>query len=421
MGSKNFHLNNNWGAILVLIASSAVCFAQSGRPVPTPTPAPAPKVETANPETAKDYPPCQEGLEDVIYIPPKAINEFVDEINRLGNCGYRLEKAARLPFGYEPEADLLAFGVVKLDPGSRYEYLGFVANSAGRIVTLANQLAARGFYFRKQMMFIRYGGYSRSGDDPLKDLAGMMKDIAGSGSVFIFERKNGVIKKNEYRVIDGWVETNKKSFARNQENLNDYVARGFRPVGVYYLGMFSAFAVIMEKDPEIKPAGEYLLYNKAYFMSKNFTKLGQQGYQPHLIGFYFALLHRTSNQPLNVKYDSAGEHDELIKKLPKLMEKGAEYSLTAIANYSCYEYCDPYEGKPFFAMPIAGPARKSDLKVLEMTNVWERRKKKETNASFREAPTPEKSAAFHKLLNEGYLIRDVFFARELIVLFERPG
>ena len=272
-------------------------------------------------------------------------------------------------------------------------------------------------------MFIYDSGYRRGDSESSNgtgDLGRVILSSGSSGSVFIFERKNGVIKKNDYRVLDGATDRGQEALARNQENLNEHLARGFRPVGVFYLGSFDSFAVIMEKDAEIKPEGEYLLFRHDYFMSKNLTKRSKEGYKPLFIGFRFALLHRMNNQPLMVSYDSAEDYKELTKKLPKLIEKGADYQATGIANYSCYEYCDHYEGKPFFAIPIANKTKKSDIKILEMTNVYERHKKKEKDASYMESPAQEKIEEFQKLLKEGYILRDMFFAREIIVLFERP-
>ena len=421
MRLENVYCHRIFGVIFCLIASCAIGFSQSGRTIVTPTP--TPEVKTSNTETAKNNTPCEEGLEEVLYIPPKKHNEFVEELNRLGNCGYRLEKAARIPFGLEATGgqELLVFGVVKLDSGNKYEYNWFVASRPGEIVTLANKQAKEGFYFHKQMLFIYDSGYRRGGEssDGLGDLARILLSSGSSGSVFIFERKNGVIKKNEYRVLDGAVDRGKEALARNQKNLNEHIAQGFRPVGVFYLGTFDSFAVIMEKDPEIKPEGEYLLFRHDYFMSKNLTKRSQEGYKPLFIGFRFAVLHRMSNQSLMVSYDSAEDYNELTKKLPKLIEKGADYQATGIANYSCYDYCDPYEAKPFFAIPLARQTKKSDIKILEMTNVYERTKKKEKGVSYLESPTQEKIEEFQTLLKGGYIIRDLFFARELIILFER--
>jgi hypothetical protein len=127
-----------------------------------------------------------------------------------------------------------------------------------------------------------------------------------------------------------------------------------------------------------------------------------------------------NDQPLMVSYDSAEAFGELAKKLPRWMEKGADYQTTGIANYSCYDYCDPFEGKPFFVIPLTKQTRKSDIKIPEMTNVYERTKKKEKDASYLEPPTQEKLEALQTLLKEGCIIRDVFFSKEVTILFERP-
>jgi hypothetical protein len=417
------YCNRIFGVMFCLIAFCAIGFSQSGRTVVTPAPTPTPEVKNSNTELTKEKAPCEKGLEEVLYISPKKPDEFVKELNGLGRCGYRLEKAGRIPFSIEPtdRQELFVFGVVKLDSEDTYEYNWFVASRPGEIVTIANKQAEQGFYFRDQMLFIFDSGYRRGEESSggVGEIARVILSSGYSGSLFIFERKNGVIKKNEYKVLDAVTDRSKEGLARNQETLNEHIAKGFRPVGVFYLGMWDFFAVIMEKDPEIKPVGEFLLFKQTYFMSKNLTKRSKEGYQPLFIGFRFALLHRMSNQPLMVKYDSLDDYGDLAKKLSKMMEQGADYQTTGIANYSCYDYCDPHEGKPFFAIPITRQSKKKDFKILEMTNVYDRTKKKEKDASYLEAPTQEKLAALQTLLKEGYIICDVFFSREATVLFER--
>ena len=210
MRLQNSYSNRILGVIFCLLAFCAIGFSQSGRTVVSPTPTPTPEVKPSNSEPTKNIIPCEKGLEKVLYIPLKKPNEFVEELNRLGKCGYRLEKAARIPFGIEPadRQEIFISGVVKFDTEDTYEYNWFAASRPGEIVTLANNQAELGFYFRKQMLFIYYSGYSRGEDSSggLGDLARILISSGYSGSIFIFERKNGIIKKNEYRVLDGAVD-----------------------------------------------------------------------------------------------------------------------------------------------------------------------------------------------------------------------
>lgn len=391
--------------------------AQSGRIIEPPKPTPEILITT---ESSKVYPPCDKGLEKTLYLSPRKINEFVDELNRLGNCGYRMEKVSKLPLGPEhAPLEMNVFGVVKLDAGNRYEYNWFGASSHGQLQTNANKQAALGFYHRQNLMFIAGRCSSavekdrtENQDNPVSVLSSYK--LGFNGSMYIFERKNGIVKKREYRVLNGNDNDGDKTLPQNQKNLNDFVARGFRPVGYFYLGYFDVFAILVEKDDDVKPEGDYLIKRQYLGVSKAFTKLAQEGYQPILLGTGFAVLHRKTSAPIQVSYKTDYPY-QLIKKLS--VWKGAYFQVNGTAGN---QQCDPFDGELFFAVPLNAAAPKYDYKFLQMTDVVERiTKKKEKNASFSDLPTREKLQEFQTLVSEGYEVREIFYFGELFILFER--
>lgn len=399
---------------LLFFAFSHLAFAQAGRKVPTPTP----EVSVSN-QAVKEEPPCEKGLEEVIYIAPTRIRNFIEELNRLGRCGYRLEKADKLSLGAESTYDdLYVFAVVKLDEvgANKYEYEWFVANSPGEIVTQADTRGENGFYFRKNMMFVagRCGGAAsreRSDNETLGALGDLMNLSLGSnGSVFIFERKNGVVKKREYRVLRGADKRGEKALAENQKTLDEYVAKGFRPVGIYYLGSFDSFAILAEKDDAIKPEGEYRILRYSYNATKLFTKLGAEGYQPVMVGWYFAVLQRKSGESTRISYESADKFSGIVKNLPEW--SGAQYRLKGLGIYN--SDCDLSENKLFFAVPTDAKAKRFEQKFLRMTNVAERPQTTDRYDALREPVAAEKLQEFQRLLQEGYVVRDVFEESRLV-------
>lgn len=416
MKIRTCYRSKNFAALLICLLSALGAFSQSGRPVVSPAPEiPAPA------EAAKTFPPCEKGPPDHIYISPRNITAFMGELNRLGACGYTLEKAGKLPLEREATSALamIVFGVVKLDSGNKYEYLGVEAFGDWQTASRINDLAKEGFYFRRNLLFQAGAcneGWGSGPDAPVSavDILGLGK--ISKGSIFIVERKNGIRKKLEYITVNGAVGDGQKDVAENQKLLEAAVAKGFRPVAINYMGVFvQDFTVLMEKDPEMKVEGEYRLLRHIYGISKRMTQLAQEGYEPVIIGVNFAVLHRKNDKPLGVSYQTTDEFGAIVKKLPSW--PGARYQATGIADY--HVGCDPYEGKLFFALPSNESARGYDHKILVMTNVEERLKKKDKTAAFTDSPRVEVLNEFQKLLQEGYTIKNIFFAKEVTVFFER--
>jgi len=387
------------GGLKILFVStifSLASFAQSARPVPSPTPTP----EGSTTEVITTTPPaCNNKLDRTIYLSPRKADVFVDELNRLGSCGYRL-------LAVDMCGRKHLFGVVEHDPGNKYEYRLFAAGSGGRAVTLANKIGEEGFYFRKYMMYLSDPG---SEPEETRNTAGIWFDFPQSGSLYVFERKNNVLRKREYRMLDGADKRGEKALALNQKILDEKVAAGFRPVGIYYTGMFDVHQILVEKDDEIKPQGDYLILRYSYNVTKIFTRLAQQGYEPMAVGYYFAVLHRTNREPIPLRYESFDN----FNKPPTVV--GSRYAIKGIDPYA-REYDEMIENKLFYSSSLDNNPKKYEQKILTMSDFWERRfKKKDKTASLTDPPTPEMLAELQKLLSEGYVVRDVCLGPVIIL------
>lgn len=401
-------------SILVFFVTVQFAYAQSGRIIENPA-----QEITVLDQLAEKYPTCERGLEAVIYIAPVKVEKFVEKINNLGNCGYRLEAVNKLCVCGRATGNVEFYGVVKLDAENKFEYQWFAGQSEGEVETKANELAKEGFYFRKSMMFFRYRDYTDSEKEEREksvvvDLG--LDNFPGSGAMYFFERKNGVKTKKEYQMIRGSDARSDKALARNIVELNKIAAEGFRPVGIFYGGAFTVFRVLMEKNPDVKSEGEYTMVRYNFNSSKLFTKLAQQGYRLMFVGSYFAILHRTRDEALPIRYESTDNFNGMIKKLPQL--NGARYEARGIDIYHVdYDFS---EVKPFFAVPTGNDSTRYEYKFLDMTNFNERYfKQKDKSANLNDPPTKEMLAEFQKLVNEGYTIRDVYSVGEITVIFER--
>jgi hypothetical protein len=318
------------------------------------------------------------------------------------------------------KGDLYIFGVLQRDPEDSYEYDWFRANRPGEIVTKANALAEKGFYYRQNMMFSWLCGDGNSSDEEEENSA-RKREVGKyssdmNGSVFIFEKRGGAnAKRNQYRLLNGADERGGKTLAQNQKVLDSYVAEGYRPVGIYYLGEYDLFAIIAEKDEAVKPEGDYRILRYKLNPSEKFTELAREGYMPVWVGMYFAILHRTSKDSVPVSYLSVDKFDEFAKKLPRY--PGAIYQVKGLGIYDFG--CDLSLNKLFFVVPSGIPPRR-EQKFLRMTNVHERKvKKKERERALAEPPDAEAMRNFREFLRQGYFVRDVFDANEVTVIFER--
>lgn len=433
MKLENGYYIRSLGIIFCHLVIFVIGFPQSGRTVVMPPP----EVAVATTEISKNGVPCEKGLEEVLYIPVKNIGNFIEELNRFGNCGYRLEKATKLSLaGDETFNDLGVAGIIKLNPGNKYEYDWFESFSPGETITRINYRTEKGFYFRRNFLFTQ-GKCSTKIQEEKKDQDNSgIPDAVGefirrghqsSGTVFILERKNGIIKKNEYRVLDGAIGDSKTSIERNQQTLDDAVRKGFRPVGINFLGNEYDYSILVEKDSEIQPEGEYLILREVYGLNKKLSQLSQAGYKPLFIAQSFAILHRINNKPIQVSYEILdGSYASIPKKLAKWSEIGANYQISAVNGFGfgSQGFCDTSESTDYFAIPLKLPIsnKKYDYKFLEMTNIMESMKNKLPlrTLSFRNPPTEEAVQKFYQLLREGYSIRDLSFGNDIMILFERP-
>lgn len=244
--------------------------------------------------------------------------------------------------------------LLQKEVGSKYEYAWFIATDPGEAQTLANKQAASGFYFRESMSFV-YGRCTDVAERQKRDneKSGGLADIFNvkigqMGSFFLFERKAGSVKKNEYRILDARITGKPDELANNKRKMDDYVAKGFRPVDLWYTGEWNEHFVVMEKDESVKPQGEYIFLSAYYDMHKKLKELGRQGYKLMFSGLAFALLQRTSDEPLNIEYDSFDSYKAIGKKLRNWKDKDISYVTTGISGF--FAHCDPFDGKIFVSL-----------------------------------------------------------------------
>lgn len=412
-------------AIFILTASNP---AQSGRTVPTPDDAPE---VLQSKEPVNENVICDENTNDVIFIDLTERDEFIKKINRLGACGYKLEHVARILMGGDETFEQIEFtGLVRKDGKNKYEYSWFITKSPGQAQTLANKLAANNFYLKKAMSFAlgvcgEKAGKIRKENDKDTTVLGRLANLAlgEQWAFFLFERKVGSTRKNEYRVIDA--EIPNTNFKENQKKLQDLAEKGFRPVELWYLGFLQYHLLIMEKDESIKPQGEYILDKELYGVSKDLTKYAEKGYKLVIMGMGLSVLSRTSPTPLKIKYHSFMHYKKLQKALPvtlknaTLVETGNDFLI----------HCDAFEDRWFFTTSESNE-KNSPNKEFVFLNTSELKSKFNKDKSLNSAYvklSEEQTFEFEKqttekinqLLKENFEIVNFNFLNGYTVMFER--
>lgn len=414
--------------LFAVLITGSLNFAQSGRAITT----------QSNEDTVKTLPQtdetiCEKDLKEFEEIRFVQLEEFIKRLNHLGNCGYRLNQVVRIVLDSDKNLNQMAFSaLLRKDGANKYEYAWFIATDPGRAQTLANKYAESGFYFRESMSFV-YGRCTEFAEKQKRenDKSGGLGDIFNvkigqMGSFFLFEKKSGDMKKNEYRILDARITGKEGELETNKKKLDDYVLKGFRPVDLWYTGEWNEHFVVMEKDESVKPQGEYIFLSAYYDMHKKLKELGRQGYKLMFTGLAFALLHRTSEEPLNIEYDSFDLYKDIKKKSRKWNGKNVSYITTGISGF--FIHCDPFDGKLFVALsPKTATNDKDTIFLVRSEFIDDYFKRKDLKPTKKNPLTKEQIremdyeffAKINDLVKEGYELVNFSMPNAEVYVFEK--
>lgn len=389
----------------------------------------------SNNEPKEKHQTCGDSIEDIVELRFIQIEQFISKVNQYGNCGYRLTHVVRVMLGSDDRLEQMSFsGILKKEENSQYEYAWFLATRPGEAQTLANNLAEKGFYFRESMSFVygRCNTIAEKQKSENKDL-GILSDIFNiklgqMGSFFLFEKKVGNLKKNEYRILDARITGKKGELEANKKKMDDYIAKGFRPVDLWYIGEFNEHFVVMEKDESIKSEGDYIFVSSYYGMTKTLNEMAKKGYKLVLIGYAFALLNRIKVEPLHIEYDSFETYKDVSKKSRQWEGRNLSYVATGISGY--FIDCDPFDGNWFFSIATEKTTDKNkDILFLVRNDfIDEYFKKNGLNPTKKNPLTKEQiqemdiefNNELNRLFKEGYQIVNYGIPNAEVIMFERP-
>lgn len=421
--------NSHYARALFLLAAFAAAAslaagarAQSGRsvPPPTPTPTPAPEPEPRFVAAAGedrymliyppgwDVPPRSGGEAD--FVRHSRMNSFVARLNDAGARGYRLLAVVN---GWMPVA------VVELE-GVQHEYGWFetrvVARSAGdvgrlytRFFSLYRKQAAGGFRLAQHFVTERDCALFATGIFRVEERC-LFKDL------YLLERRKGDERARQTRLAV--VEPGGRGARPGDEltaQVRDGLADGLRPAHA-----FSRFALLLEEPwgPGDASAGaaEFRVVAQSGGggdFARAVNELARQGYRIHLNGHGVAVMRRDAGggAPAEYLWLDAKEKS-FARRLAEAQEAGAVYRMTSPGE-------EREETRLVFERPLAGEARRRDYRVFRVDLQFAENPAQGKVSVGASPQTRAAVAEVGRLLKEGYVVRDLFWADAAHILLER--
>jgi hypothetical protein len=371
-------------------------------------------------ELAKTNSPIDKtaALTDFKYVTGEG-EDFFERLNGAGKLGYKLENITLLPANFNKIGDPAQLAaLLRLKKGNVYEYSWLEPEA----VSTFSAESTVGFDVFENIPVSLDSGYSptsrseKTGTEQVLD--NLMSALSATyGSYFILERANAGKNQKDYELLTskfGWGKSPKKTLQSGIEKIS---GEGFRPTFMFpaKLGIASDISVLAVKETnDIKSVGakpEYKLLRTEYSFEKKVNRLAQQGFRLIYITVNiaqkFALMSKNSESAATFSYkwiDTFQNPD--LSEIAKLAEQGFAYHSVMWEN--------ELEKKLIFEKKT-GADEKYDYKTVKLTT-WERQSGKT------ESPLPPTSeeikAEFERLLKEGYVVRDLFYAGGINVLFE---
>jgi hypothetical protein len=391
--------------LIILTSLSTFLSAQSGRKEvqtsPTPSSAATPEKKVENSSNRKE-------LERVEFVLTGNFRQYLEEINKFGRLGYRVEKAFN--YGGDTTGSQKFAAVLRLDAEDTFEYDWTTSPNKKFLETRLNAKAERGFYFAHILPVTNCDEQEAKTDDNSDITVELLWRFTKS-DIFLLEKRNNKSEKNkEYKVLIGKIGLG-KSPTTELQNALDKTPAGFHPIKILFnkSGVLDfSVSVLLEKDLLDGNAEkiEYKFIKEVNGFEKEINTHARNGFQliaGRRIGLVkFALLAKVPGDAVGYVLLDA---DKYQKELAKKVSPANVYKGMFLGDAECDEP-ETTGGKLVFAQ-TADETRKTDYKFLKLTN---------KNAL---ATDDAQLAELKKLLKEDYYVRDIFYADGAIIILEK--
>lgn len=387
------------------------------------------------------FPPLRlpaQATEKYRLLSAQGVKEFIEELNRSGESGFRLREVTATPNRSRPFEEIDLVGVVEREPRQSYEYEWFEAYTPQQLEREINARARLGFHFKKAIPFaenycgivsttiVRPGATTTERADAiLTDVLekASVAEAISYGAIFLVERTSTGSELRRYRVAADTIASEDLKLKGTSEGLLDQhlemsTRGGFRPVGMMPLRQHNRVSavVLLESDFE---AGEVHL--KAVVARSRFeikvNKLANVGHRLLFAGGNglekYALMVKDGGSPGAYTWVSV-DSKKSVGLRPGLPFQGGDFQLV---SYGLRE-CDFLTTDLVVRNRGVAAARGTETRLLVLHDA--------AKVTAHQTGKPleisdESKRKLAELSNQGFIVSGIFYADDVNLIMERTG
>ena len=412
-------------SVLAASAHAAGASAQSGRtpapPTPTPSPTataePAPKLVAAPDEekyrlihTPGWDGPLRPAADEADMVRHSRMNSFVARLNEAGARGYRLLSVVngQMPVGVVMRGEVpYEYGWFEASVVVRSE--ADVLRVYTRFFNMYRKQAAGGFRLADHFVTRRECGVFSTGFFRVEQRC-LYRDL------YLLERRKG-----DERPVPGHVAAvnpDTRPGRRGDEltaRIKEGLAEGLRPAHA-----LSRLAVLLEEPwaalAATDGAADYRVVTQTddgRDFERDINELARQGYRMHLNNYGVAVMRRATADAAPAEYLWLDASEKgFARRLAEAQEAGAVYRMTAQDD-------ERAETRLVFERTLAGAGRRRDYRMFRVELLYAENAAERKVVVGVSQQTRADVVEIGRLLNEGYVVRDLFWAGAPHVLLER--
>ena len=241
----------------------------------------------------------------------------------------------------------------------------------------------------------------------------------------MLEQKNDSGQKKNYQIINADFGFGKEPSKEIMSGVETAVKTGFDPSRFFFsktAGLNQKISLLYEGNNAASPDTEYIFVKENIGFKKKVNRLAKQGYKlvasAELQSLNVALMKKDVNSSALISYEwlNASDKKSFTDNLTKLSQKGSYYRTINWENYGCKTGF--IENRLIFENNSTVEKNRYEYKTLKLTeDLDNKRKENQSSKVMLLSEIPMQN--FDKLINEGYIIRDLFYENGVNVLFER--
>lgn len=407
---------------VTLLVPSTMAAAQSGRVTPPPPAPAAPPASPVRPKArrtavngegeyklvfttsyaGKRFYRTDKERKELALATRSELDNFLEQLNKVGAQGYKLTSAIYRGF---------PVGIARLDE-AEYEYAGFDTTTniffgVGAFEERYAQLARQGFRLADHFFIDSYCEYA----DPDNAALGQNCEYTRR---FLFERAKGGGQPGRYALAasaPGWKD-------KPSDELSALINKGLSE-GFYPTSLLSGFTVLLEQPaqaderPTDRPEVQVVKSSGTDGLSKQVNELAKQGFRLALTDNGIAVMYRRDATATPVKYVWLRTQDKNFdKQLTLLQASGAVYRMIGADDSGA-------KNRLVFEQGLTVEGQRREYRVLKFEFQFA-----ENAAEGRVYISLAQSSqatinVLNNLVREGFVVRDLFVAKEVGVILER--